>query len=83
MSGHLQQRLADFVAANLEVLRTPGLVHVAVKHDAWCGMQHGRGVCICNPIVELSNEAAALEAIGRMNRSQRRAAARETNRGGK
>ncbi|MBX9793382.1 MAG: hypothetical protein K2Y02_03695 [Burkholderiaceae bacterium] len=83
MNQHLQQRLADFVAANSEALSTPGLVHVAVKHDAWCGMQHGRGVCICNPTVELSNEAAAVEAIGRMSRSQRRAAARESNRGGK
>ena len=57
----------------------PAVVHVLVRHEAWCPMAYGEGHrCACTPSVEAvtPDEFAATLAHDLRNRAQRRADAK-------
>jgi hypothetical protein len=66
-------------------LFTPGTNYVVVRHDAWCPGVHGDGArCICNPVIELMDEAAWTKSFtATQNQAQRRKAARAAKAHGK
>jgi hypothetical protein len=60
----------------------PGVYGLLMKHDAWCPAKRTQRTadCICNPEVELVDEARLVETIVTINREQRRAAERAARR---
>ena len=34
----------------------PGVYHLIVRHDDWCDLLCGRGLCNCNPDIERQRE---------------------------
>ena len=53
----LTARVIRFVREN--GLDRPGFHHIAVAHDDWCEFLNGRGVCNCDPNLELSKPRGA------------------------
>ena len=56
MMGRFSRRVrrAAYMPAVLEHAEVlgPGVHHVEIRHDDWCSLLNGRGVCDCAPDVE-------------------------------
>lgn len=64
----------------------PAVMHLIVRHDAWCPMAYGESAkCCCKPVPELVDEATFASTVQRdfRNRAHRRAEARRELRNGR